>query len=125
MNTEMTTMYYSEPLIIRLFQLIFLAGTIFFSHNKSVNSIFQPAYQPNRTGWYIVGDLLVTEFVLSENGAKIFNHQLAASACNGIEQSCRQGIVVLVRVDACRDDIKWHSFLSVPSHVMYHPLYST
>jgi hypothetical protein len=37
-------------LIIRLFQLVFSAGIIFFSHNESANSIFQPAYQTNRTG---------------------------------------------------------------------------
>jgi hypothetical protein len=37
-------------LIIRLFQLVFSAGITFFSHNKSVNSVFQPAYQPSRTG---------------------------------------------------------------------------
>jgi hypothetical protein len=37
-------------LIIRLFQLVFLAEIVFFSHNKSANSIFQPAYQPNRMG---------------------------------------------------------------------------
>jgi hypothetical protein len=36
-------------LIIRLFQLIFLIGTVFFSHNKSANSVFQPAYQHSRT----------------------------------------------------------------------------
>jgi hypothetical protein len=32
-------------LIIRLFQLVFLTGIVFFSHNKLVNSVFQPAYQ--------------------------------------------------------------------------------
>jgi hypothetical protein len=32
-------------LIIRTFQLVFSAGTVFFSHNKSANSVFQPAYQ--------------------------------------------------------------------------------
>jgi hypothetical protein len=37
-------------LIIRLFQLVFSARTVFFSHDKSVNSVFQPAYQPSRTG---------------------------------------------------------------------------
>jgi hypothetical protein len=37
-------------LIIRLFQLIFSVGTMFFSHNKSVNSVFQLAYQHSRTG---------------------------------------------------------------------------
>jgi hypothetical protein len=36
-------------LIIRLFQLVFLVGTVFFSHNKSANSVFQPAYQYSRT----------------------------------------------------------------------------
>jgi hypothetical protein len=36
--------------IIRLFQLVFSAGTVFFSHNKSASSVFQPAYQPSRTG---------------------------------------------------------------------------
>jgi hypothetical protein len=37
-------------LIIRVFQLVFLAGTMFFSHSKSANIVFQPAYQPSRTG---------------------------------------------------------------------------
>jgi hypothetical protein len=37
-------------LIIRLFQLVFSVRTMFFSHNKSTNSVFQPAYQHNRTG---------------------------------------------------------------------------
>jgi hypothetical protein len=36
-------------LIIRLIQLVFLAGTVFFSHKKSANSIFQPAYNSSRT----------------------------------------------------------------------------
>jgi hypothetical protein len=34
-------------LIIRLFQLVFSAETVFFSHNKLANSVFQPAYQPS------------------------------------------------------------------------------
>jgi hypothetical protein len=37
-------------LIIRTFQLIFLAGTIFFSHNKLVNNIFSHDFSPNRMG---------------------------------------------------------------------------
>jgi hypothetical protein len=36
-------------LIIRFIQLVFSAGTVFFSHKKSVNSIFQPAYNSSRT----------------------------------------------------------------------------
>jgi hypothetical protein len=36
-------------LIIRLFQLVFSAEIVFFSHNKSANSVFQPAYQYSRT----------------------------------------------------------------------------
>jgi hypothetical protein len=36
-------------LIIRLFQLVFSAETVFFSHNKSANSVFQPVYQHSRT----------------------------------------------------------------------------
>jgi hypothetical protein len=36
-------------LIICLFQLVFLAETVFFSHNKSANSVFQPAYQHSPT----------------------------------------------------------------------------
>jgi hypothetical protein len=42
-------------LIIRLFQLIFLAGTVFFSHDKSANNVFQPAYQHSRTEPIISG----------------------------------------------------------------------
>jgi hypothetical protein len=37
-------------LIIRTFQLIFSVGTVFFSHNKTANNVFQPACQHNRTG---------------------------------------------------------------------------
>jgi hypothetical protein len=37
-------------LIIRLIQLVFSAGTVFFSHKKSVNSVFQSAYNSSRTG---------------------------------------------------------------------------
>jgi hypothetical protein len=36
-------------LIIRLIQLVFSAGTVFFSHKKSANSVFQPAYNFSRT----------------------------------------------------------------------------
>jgi hypothetical protein len=36
-------------LIIRLFQLVFSVGTVFFSHNISANSVFQLAYQHSRT----------------------------------------------------------------------------
>jgi hypothetical protein len=35
--------------IIRLIQLVFSAGTVFFSQKKSVNSVFQPAYNSSRT----------------------------------------------------------------------------
>jgi hypothetical protein len=38
-----------DLLIIHLFQLVFSVRIVFFSHNKSTNSIFQPAYQHNRT----------------------------------------------------------------------------
>jgi ABC-type multidrug transport system fused ATPase/permease subunit len=37
-------------LIIRLFQLVFSVRTVFFSHNKSANSVFQLAYQHSQTG---------------------------------------------------------------------------
>jgi hypothetical protein len=36
-------------LIICLIQLVFSAGTVFFSHKKSGNSVFQPAYNSSRT----------------------------------------------------------------------------
>jgi hypothetical protein len=36
-------------LIIRLIQLVFSAGKVFFSHKKSVNSVFQLAYNSSRT----------------------------------------------------------------------------
>jgi hypothetical protein len=32
------------------FQLIFSVGIVFFSHNKSANSVFQPAYQQAERG---------------------------------------------------------------------------
>jgi hypothetical protein len=36
-------------LIIRLIQLVFSAETVFFSHKKSANNVFQPAYNSSRT----------------------------------------------------------------------------
>jgi hypothetical protein len=36
--------------IIRFFQFVFSVNTVFFFHNKSVNSVFQPTYQHSRTG---------------------------------------------------------------------------
>jgi hypothetical protein len=39
-------------LIIRTFQLVFSAGTMSFSYNKSANNVFQPAYQYSRRGQY-------------------------------------------------------------------------
>jgi hypothetical protein len=36
-------------LIIHLIQLVFSAGTIFFSHKKSANSVFQQAYNSSLT----------------------------------------------------------------------------
>jgi hypothetical protein len=60
--TEETATVLFIRLIIRLFQLIFSAATIFFSHNKSANSVFQPAYQHSRTAptterSYLLGDV--------------------------------------------------------------------
>jgi hypothetical protein len=37
-------------LIIRFIQLVFSAETVFFSHKKSANSVFQPAYNSSQTG---------------------------------------------------------------------------
>jgi hypothetical protein len=37
-------------LIICLFQLVFSTKTVFFSHNKLANNIFQPTYEHSRTG---------------------------------------------------------------------------
>jgi len=36
--------------IIRLFQFVFSAGTVFFSHNKSAGTIFQVVFSAKRTG---------------------------------------------------------------------------
>jgi hypothetical protein len=46
---EVSTLVLFIWLIIRLIQLIFSAGTIFFSHKKSADSVFQPAYNSSRT----------------------------------------------------------------------------
>jgi len=37
-------------LIIRLFQLVFSAETVFFSHNKSVGAVFRLVFSAKRTG---------------------------------------------------------------------------
>jgi hypothetical protein len=46
-EVESTTLFIW--LIIRFIQLVFSARTIFFSQKKSVNSVFQPAYNFSRT----------------------------------------------------------------------------
>jgi hypothetical protein len=51
-------------LIIHLFQLVFLVGTIFFSHTKSVNNVFQPAYQHSRMGPMFQSKPLVALFLI-------------------------------------------------------------
>jgi hypothetical protein len=52
-------------LIIRLIQLVFSAGTIFFSLKKSANSVFQPAYNFSRTG----------PMLPANNGSQSIHHQ--------------------------------------------------
>ena len=37
-------------LIIRLFQLVFLVGKVFFSHNKSARTVFRLVFSAKRTG---------------------------------------------------------------------------
>jgi len=37
-------------LIIRLFQLVFLTGTVFFSYNKSAGRMFRLIFSAKRTG---------------------------------------------------------------------------
>jgi len=37
-------------LIIRLFKLVFLAGIVFFSHNKSAGSVFRLVFSAKRMG---------------------------------------------------------------------------
>ena len=37
-------------LIIRLFQLVFLAGIVFFSHNKSAGTVFRFVFSAKRMG---------------------------------------------------------------------------
>jgi hypothetical protein len=54
-----TYMALFSRLIIHTFQLVFSVSIVFFSHNKSVNSIFQPAYQLSRTGSYMFMSLQI------------------------------------------------------------------
>ena len=41
-------------LIIRLFQLVFSARTVFFSHNKSTETVFRLIFSAKRTGPYVL-----------------------------------------------------------------------
>jgi len=61
-------------LIIHTFQLIFSAGTMFFSHNKSAGTVFRLIFSAKRTGltWNCLNDdvgrtmLLLLQNALSE-----------------------------------------------------------
>jgi hypothetical protein len=59
-------------IIIRLIQLVFSAGTVFFAYKKSASSIFQPAYNSSRTGlllfrWMIDGSTCVCNSTTTVN----------------------------------------------------------
>ena len=49
-NLPLTSSALFAYLIIRLFQLVFLVGTIFFSHNKSTGTIFRLVFSAKLTG---------------------------------------------------------------------------
>jgi hypothetical protein len=59
-------------LIIYLFQLVFLAVIVFFSHNKSANSVFQPAYQHSRMAPVLLVVALLRPCLDAQKEAKIF-----------------------------------------------------
>jgi hypothetical protein len=66
-------------LIIRLFQLVFSAKTVFFSHNKSANSVFQPAYQHSRTR--SESDSSSNDAVYDTSSERRLPHSLIADVC--------------------------------------------
>jgi len=49
-KTYQNTMVIFTSLIIRLFQLVFSAGTVFFSHNKSAITVFLLVFSAKRMG---------------------------------------------------------------------------
>jgi hypothetical protein len=56
-------------LIIHLIQLVFFsAGTVFFSHKKSANSVFQPAYNSSRTApvWHNKSFICISKKFISQ-----------------------------------------------------------
>jgi hypothetical protein len=62
-NTKMLTLF--TRLIIRLFQLVFSAETVFFSHNKLINSIFLAGLSAQPNGaieWLYLTIYLVLSF---------------------------------------------------------------
>jgi hypothetical protein len=65
-------------LIIRLFQLVFSARTIFFSHNKSANSgPVHPAYNPSFSACFFQPEQY---FSLTTNQSTVFFSQLISTA---------------------------------------------
>jgi hypothetical protein len=62
-------------LIIRLIQLIFLAETVFFSHRKSANSVFQPAYNFSRTAPQFSSGVPFRAFGAHQTDGMDGNHQ--------------------------------------------------
>jgi len=50
MSTNQPEQCIPASLIIRLFQLVFSAGTVFFSHNKSAGTVFRLIFSAKRTG---------------------------------------------------------------------------
>jgi hypothetical protein len=77
-------------LIIRPIQLVFSARTVFFSHKKSANSIFQPAYNSSRTT-----PVRVPRRRRGERGAAAIDGTLLILLCQMHARLALAGIVVL------------------------------
>ena len=64
-------------LIIRLFQLVFSAGTVFFSHNESAGTIFRLVFLAKRT----VPIIILLFISTTPRESRSARHLTASSIC--------------------------------------------
>ena len=77
-------------LIIRIFQLVFSAGTVFFSHNKSAETMFRFVLSAKRTGQkYIYGALIASHCKVSIYIFAVAGAHILASVYRGFHRIAR------------------------------------
>jgi hypothetical protein len=100
-------------LIIRLIQLVFLAGTVFFSHKKSANSVFQPAYNSRTAPMFTkykrmlqCATVLHSDFSGTGNSTWPYYIYMTACSCMRVAHKTDRKRFIDTKVETLERDVK-------------------